>query len=188
MCPVRHDARRLLADWLIRRPQDFASESMQDAVAWLLETARMVLQVERQHAAHRVRWTLVPEAARRLASRRQMAALAARLAMRGGMERSAAVAWVIGLAGMTRRDFQQASTAVLRPGDRLQVWQWQELRALGLSPDFNGRRQLERWLDLEEPWLFDPRWAFPLHLVDGDVLAALGMKSPVNPDEDHANT
>lgn len=188
MRPASHDARRLLADWLIRRPQDFISESAQAALAWLLEQAGMAVQVERQYREHRARWTLVPEAARRLAGRRQMAALAARLAMRGGMARSAAVAWVISLAGMTRRDFQQACSAVLAPSDRLQVWQWQELRALGLLADFNGRRQLERWLDLEEPWLLDPRWAFPLHLVDSDVLAALGMAAAAHLDEDHANT
>lgn len=188
MATANHDARRLLSDWLIRRPQDFAGEAAQDAVAWLLEQAGMAVQVERQHGAHRARWSLVPEAARRLASRRQMAALAARLAMRGGMDRSAAVMWVIGLAGMTRREFQGACTDALAPSDRLHVWQWQELRALGLAPDFNSRRQLERWLDLEEPWLLDPRWAFPLHLVDSDVLAVLGMQSPTNPEEDHANT
>ena len=76
---------------------------------------------------------------------------------------------------------------LLRPGDRLQVWQWQELRALGLTPAFDCRRRLERWLDLEEPWLLDPRWAYPLHLVEGAVLAALGVAAPNHPDEDHAN-
>lgn len=187
MRAARQDARYLLAEWLLRRPQDFAGESAQAAVAWLLEQAGMALQVERRFREHRARWDLVPQAARRLAGQRQMAALAVRLAMRGGMERRAAVAWVIGLGAMTRRDFQAACAAVLRPGDRLQVWQWQELRALGLTPAFDCRRRLERWLDLEEPWLLDPRWAYPLHLVEGAVLAALGVAAPNHPDEDHAN-
>ena len=162
---------QLLAEWLTRRPQDFSGATAMDAVAWLLEHAQQVRSVEAHHSQHRACWERLPEEARRNACRRQVAALAARLAMRGGMEPGAAVAWVIAIAGMTRRDFQRASDSALRHGDRLHVWQWRDLRALDLRDDFMSRRQIERWLELEEPWLFDERWVFPLHLVDQDVVA-----------------
>lgn len=166
----KHDAVQLLADWLRRRPQDFYGTVAVGAVDFLLERAGQVLAVAQQHRQHAARWALLPEAARQLASRRQVAALAARLAMRNGMETPAAVAWVIAIAQMTRRDFKQACTSALTNGDRLYVWQWRELMALGLRDDFMSHRQIKRWLELEEPWLSDERWVLPLHLVDQDVL------------------
>ena len=170
---------RLLAEWLTRRPQDFAGEQVMGAVTWLLERAELARGVAAQHRQHVAAWNLLPEDARRDAGRRQMAALAARLAMRGGMELRAAVAWVIAIAGMTRRDFQRACEDALEASDRLHVWQWRELRALGLGDDFMSHRQIECWLELEEPWLLDERWVFPLHLVDKDVLAQFG--APLSP-------
>lgn len=80
---------------------------------------------------------------------------------------------MIAIAGMGRREFKQACDSTLTNGDRLYVWQWRELTALALRDDFMSRRQIERWLELEEPWLLDERWVLPLHLVDQDVLAQL---------------
>ena len=171
----KHNAVQLLADWLRRRPQDFYGAVAMGAVDFLLEHAGQVLAVATQHRQHAARWALLPEGARQLASRRQVAALAARLAMRNGMESSAAVAWVIAIAGMGRREFKQACERTLTNGDRLYVWQWRELTALALCDDFMSRRQIERWLELEEPWLLDERWVHPLHLVDQDVLAQLAQ-------------
>lgn len=167
----KHDSVQLLADFLRRRPHDFYDALAMGAVDFLLEHAGQVLAVAQQHRQHAARWALLPEGARQLASRRQVAALAARLAMRNDMAPGAAVAWVISIAGMGRREFKQACDSALSNGDRLYVWQWRELTALGLHDDFMSRRQIERWLELEEPWLLDARWVCPLHLVDQDVLA-----------------
>lgn len=175
---------QLLAEWLMQRPQDCSGTKAMWAVDWLLEHARMASAVERQHCLHRLYWTQLPEDVRLDACRRQLAALAARLAMRGGMESGAAVAWVIAIAGMTRRDFQLACDKALRDGDRLHVWQWRELRAVGLRDDFMSRRQLERWIELEEPWLFDDRWVFPLHLVDKDVLEKFDLPLSLTPSQE----
>lgn len=169
----KHDSMQLLADWLRRRPQDFCDVVALGAVNFLLEHAGQVLGVAQQHRQHAARWTLLPEGARQLASRRQVAALAARLAMRNGMDMPSAVTWVIAIAQMGRRDFKQACDRTLTNGDRLYVWQWRELMALALRDDFMSRRQIERWLELEEPWLLDARWVHPLHLVEQDVLAQL---------------
>lgn len=186
MRTAKQNNEQLLAEWLSQRPQDFTGTKAMWAVEWLLEHARMASNVERQHRLHRLHWVMLPEDVRLNASRRQLAALAARLAMRGGMESGAAVAWVIAIAGMPRRDYQRACDDALRNGDRLHVWQWRELRALGLRDDFNSRRQLERWIELEEPWLFDDRWVFPLHLVDKDVLDKFEIPLTPIEEEHHA--
>jgi len=165
------DAASLLVTWLTARPEDFAGATAQAAIRGLLELAEMGRQAALQDHHHRARWLLLPEEARRVAGRRQLAALAARLAMRNGLDPKAAVTWVIELAGLTRRDFTRACDETLRNGDRLFVWQWRELRELGLRDDFMSRRQFEIWLELEEPWVTDARWVFPLHLVDAAVLA-----------------
>lgn len=164
------DAVSLLATWLTARPDDFAGAVAQAAIRGLLDLAEMGRQAALQHHHHRARWLLLPEDVRRVAGRRQLAALAARLAMRNGLEPKAAVAWVIELANLTRRDFARACAETLRNGDHLFVWQWRELRELGLRDDFMSRRQVELWLELEEPWVTDARWVFPLHLVDAAVL------------------
>ena len=159
-----------LAELLTNRPQDFATPQATDAVAWLIEHACWANWAAIRNYRHRICWERLPENARRLASRRQVAALAARTAMRGGMKQGAAIVWVIAIANMSQFDFQRACAAALRDGDRLYVWQWRELRKLELRNDFMSRRQIELWLENEEPWLFDECWVFPLHLVDKDVL------------------
>lgn len=181
MRAAKPDSVQVLAEWLVKRPQDFSGTSALLAVDWLLQHAGMANNVARQHRAHQSLWELLPEEVMRTACRRQLAAMTARLAMRGGMESAAAVTWVIAIAGMTRRDFKLACDSALRADDHLHVWQWRELRALGLRDDFMSRRQLERWIELEEPWLFDDRWLCPLHLVDKDVMAELGLPQPNTP-------
>lgn len=175
-----------LADWLQRAPEDFADEQAMSAVGWLIEHAAMAGKVRRANEAHRAMWFLLPEDARGVASRRQLAAYATRLGMRNGMEKLAAIRWVIALAGMGRRDFRRACADALTNGDSLLVWQWRELTKIGLTDDFVSRRQVDQWLELEEPWLFDARWVYPLHLVDKDVLARHGA-TVKPPEDDDAN-
>lgn len=177
---------QILAEWLTRRPHDFHGEYAQYAIGGLLEYAHQARVVEAQHRDHRARWTLLPEDARRIACRRQVAALAARMAMRNGMVQATATAWVIDLAGMTRSEFLRSCDEALRNGDRLFVWQWRELRALGLTDDFMGRRQLDMWLELEEPWLTDERWVYPLHLVDKAALAQCDQQPNPSMEARHA--
>lgn len=180
------DVLRGLADWLLSAPEDFADEQAMQCMAWLIEHAAQAGRVRRAHESHRVRWCLLPEDLRRLAGRRQLAAYATRTAMRNGLEKAAAIRWVIALAGMTRLDFRRACAEVLTNGDRLLVWQWRELRQLGLADDFVSRRQVDQWLELEEPWLLDDRWVYPIHLVDRDLLTQAGwnLKTPEEDDDD----
>jgi hypothetical protein len=168
----------LLADYLTHRPQDFDGPQATDAVAWLIAHVQQVARMNRLHKQHCVMWFSLSEEARSTAISRQMAALAGRLALRGGMGPTAAVAWVIELAGMSRVDFKSSCIEALNPDDRFSVWQWCELRKLGLKDDFMSRRQVERWMEADAAWLFDERWAYPLHLVDSEVFDALGVTLP----------
>lgn len=160
---------QMLSVWLTQRPQDFLGDAAMHAIAGLLDYADAARAVEQQHQEHRAQWLLLPQDVRCQASRRQLAALAARLAMRNGMDKPDAIGWVIALGTMSRKAFTAACRDQLRNGDQLHVWQWRELVALGLREDFMSRRQLARWLELEEPWVLDARWVYPLHLVDAEV-------------------
>lgn len=160
----------LLGQWLTQRPDDFAAPAAQAMVADLIKHASAVQVVAREHRQHRARWGMVSEAARTVALRRQLAAMAARVGMRNGMEQAAAIDWVISLAQGSRDAFKRETAAALGNGDRLYVWQWKELVTLGLRDDFLSRRLLARWLELEDPWVTDERWVYPLHLVDVDQL------------------
>lgn len=167
-----------LSEWLRARPQDFSGEDVVGLIHWLLNRAAATRSVEARYLRHRAAWARLPDDVRLLASRRQVAALAARLAMRAGMDSDEAAKWTISIAGMSSKEAQRACASALHHGDRLFVWQWRELRALGLRQDFLSRRALERWIERDEDWLFDARWFFPLHLVDAEVLAQYGIEPP----------
>lgn len=161
----------LLAHWLVDRPEHFGTPAAQVLIAQLVDFANMAQRVELRHRNHRVWWTLTTPEARTLAGWRQLAAYAARSAMRSGMSESRAFVWAAGLAEKSREAFKAACTQELLPGERLYVWQWRELCKLheggGLA---GGAMDVRRWVQMDAPWLFDERWIFPLHLVDADCL------------------
>jgi hypothetical protein len=161
----------LLANWLASRPEDFDTPAAQVLIAQLVDFANMAQKVARARRLHHVWWTLVDPEARFLAGRRQLAAYAARTAMRSGMSESQAFMWAAGLATKSREAFKAACTHELVPGERLYVWQWRELCKLHESGGLTGgAMDVRRWVQMEEPWLFDERWIYPLHLVDADCL------------------
>lgn len=161
----------LLANWLTSRPEDFGTPAAQVLIAQLVDFANMAKKVHRRHQVHHVWWSLLTPEARALAGWRQLAAYAARSAMRSGMLENQAFVWVVGLATKSREAFKSACTKDLLPGERLYVWQWRELCKFYASGGLaGGAMDVRRWARMDEPWLFDERWIYPLHLVDADCL------------------
>lgn len=120
--------------------------------------------------AHQALWRLLPEEAKRNAYMKQTAALAMRLCDRNNMTEMQAMDWVIGLKKLSMREFKNTAAGIFENGDVLQMWQFKEIVALNLQDDFLTRRRLQQWQAAEEPWLFDERWSYPLHLVDSEAM------------------
>lgn len=131
--------------------------------------------------AHRVLWDLVPADAQHIALMKQTAALAIRLCERNGMTELQAIAWVIDLKHLSQREFKNTSVGYFDNGDTLQLWEFKAIVALNLQDDFITKRYLQQWKAAEEPWLFDERWNYPLHLVDSAVMAGFGRTICLNP-------
>ncbi len=134
----------------------------------------MQTQSYQELRAHQALWRLVPEEARLVAQRRQMAALAMRLCTRNDMTEYRAIEWVIGLKNLSQREFKNTAAGVFNNGDELQLWEFKEIVALNLPDDFITKRRLQQWQAAEEPWVLDKRWSYPLHLLDADVMAGFG--------------
>ncbi len=112
----------------------------------------------------------LPESTKKLALRRQLAAVAVRMGMRNGKSEFESINWVIALITQSTRAFANTRHGLLSNGDELYLWQFKEIVRLALQDDFVARRQLQIWLRAEDARLFDARWGYPLHLVEGCTL------------------
>ena len=156
----------LLAEWLQRAPEEFADMRAQGMVGELLAHVNAAREVNANYRLHCSRWGLLSEEQRLLAMRKQIAALMGRCATRNGLSEAQAAAWVIGIAAGSREHFAERCQALLKNGDKLHVWQWQEVCMLGLEDDFMSHRAVLDWMAKDGPWAMDERWIYPLHLVD----------------------
>jgi len=160
----------LLAQWLINQPDAFDTPAAQALVAELIGHAQAAKSTSQKHRQHLVWWNAVSQDARDLATRRQIAAYAARVAMRNGMTESRACIWVVQLGTLSCDAFKTACEKSLPNGDRLYVWQWRELSKLHLGDNTTSAIMVRNWLQRDEPWSFDERWFYPLHFVNAAQL------------------